>query len=129
MGVFCYTVYMTTQQIAERWVELVRNHQDEQAMSELYSEDIVSIENNSRGEYMTYEGFDGKAEKNQMWANMVEKLHSATVSDPVVADRAFACTIKMDVTYKNPDWGRQTTSELCVLEIKDGKIIREEYIY
>ena len=120
---------MTTQQIADRWVELVRSNDDETAMSELYSDDIVSIENNSHGEYMTYEGIEGKKEKNKMWEEMVSEVHEVKVSEPVVSDRAFACSLYMDVTYNDPAWGRAPMTELCVLEVKGGKIIREEYIY
>lgn len=120
---------MTTEQIAKRWVELVRANKDQQAMEELYSNDIVSIENNSKGENMTHTGLDGKKEKAEMWHGMVKEMHEFRCSDPVVADRAFAVSMFMDVTYNNPEWGRDTMNELAVLEVKDGKIIREEYIY
>jgi hypothetical protein len=120
---------MTTEQIAKRWVELVRQNKDQQAIEELYSPEIESIENNASGEYMVYKGLAGKAEKNQMWEDMVSEVHEVKISDPVIGDRAFACSGYMDITYVNPDWGRLAMTELCVLEVKDGKIVREEYIY
>ena len=125
-------ILMTTQHIANRWVELVRSYQDEQAMRELYSSGIESVENNTLSGEKRLEikhGFDGKAEKNQMWEEMVAEVHEIKVSDPVVGDRGFACSIYMDVTYRDEKWGRQQMTELCVIEISDGKIIREEYIY
>ena len=121
---------MTIQQIANRWVELVRANQDQQAMEELYSSDIESVENNSmQGTVEVKNGFDGKAEKNKMWEDMVSEIHEVRVSDPVVGDRAFSCSIYMDVTYSDDGWGRQSMTELAVLEVGNGKIVREEYIY
>lgn len=121
---------MTTQEIANKWVELVRAHKDEEAMTELYAPEIESIENNAmQGTKETHNGFEGKAKKNKMWHEMIKEMHEVRVSDPVVADRAFACSIFMDVTYNDENLGRQALTELAVLEIKDGKIIHEEYIY
>lgn len=121
---------MNIQEIAEKWVALVRANKDDEAVQELYSPEIESIENNSKqGTLETQKGFQGKEEKNKMWYDMVQEVHEVRVSDPIVSDRAFACSIFMDVTYNNPDWGRQSTTELAVLEIRDGKIIREEFIY
>ncbi len=123
---------MTIHQIADRWVELVRSYQDEQAMRELYSPNIESVENGAQSGEKKLEvkrGFEGKAEKNKMWDEMVAEVHEIKVSDPVVGDRGFACSIYMDVTYRDEKWGRQQMTELCMLEVVDGKIIREEYIY
>ena len=121
---------MTTSDIAKRWVELVKADDDQRAMEELYSEEIESVENNSQmGTIEVWNGIEGKKDKNKMWYEMVKEVHEIVVSDPVVAERAFACSISMDVTYNNDEWGRQKMSELAVIEVKDGKIIREEYIY
>ena len=121
---------MTTKEIAERWVELVRAEKDEQAITELYSSEIESVENNAmQGSVEVKHGFEGKAEKNKMWEEMIVEMHDFSVSDPVISDRGFAVSLFMDVTYKDDNWGRQQMTELGVLEVKDGKIVREEYIY
>jgi len=56
---------------------------------------------------------------------MVEARHSLEVSEPVVAGNSFACTMHMDVTMKEK--GRMDMTELCVYELKDGKIISEQF--
>jgi hypothetical protein len=56
---------------------------------------------------------------------MVEKLHSISVSDPRVPEDSFACTMQLDVTMKGQD--RLTMGELCVYEMKDGKIVAEQF--
>ena len=58
--------------------------------------------------------------------SMVEKMHSMEVSDPIVADNSFACTMTMDVTMK--ERGRMHMAELCVYEVKDGKIVKEQFV-
>ncbi len=52
---------------------------------------------------------------------MVAEMHGMEVSGPVVAGNSFACTIHMDVTMK--EGGKMDMTELCVYEIKDGKIV------
>jgi ketosteroid isomerase-like protein len=56
---------------------------------------------------------------------MVKELHSITVSEPLIATNSFACTMKMDVTME--DGKKMDMKELCVYEVKDGKIISEQF--
>jgi hypothetical protein len=70
-------------------------------------------------------GLPAIIEKGRKFDAMVEKLHAITVSAPVVATNAFACMMDMDVTMKGQ--GRMKMSELCVYDVKDGKIVREEF--
>jgi hypothetical protein len=56
---------------------------------------------------------------------MIEQVHSGEVSDPIVAGSSFACIMRMDVTMKGE--GRMNMSELCVYDVKDGKIISEQF--
>ena len=56
---------------------------------------------------------------------MVLEMHSLTVSDPILAANSFACTMKMNVTVKES--GKMDMTELCVYQVKDGKIISEQF--
>ena len=56
---------------------------------------------------------------------MVEEMHSLTVSDPLVASNSFACTMRMDVTMK--EGGHMDMTELCVYNVKEDKIVSEEF--
>ena len=117
---------MNTEQIAKRLVALCREAKWEEAQQELYSPDAISIE-----PYAT-PGFDKETrglpaivEKGKRFTAMVEKMHSLTVSDPLVATNSFACTMRMDMTMKGQ--GRMDMAELCVYEVKDGKIVLEQF--
>ena len=70
-------------------------------------------------------GLPAILEKGRKFDSMVETMHSLRVSDPIVATNSFACTMQMDVTMKGQ--GRMNMTELCVYEVKDGKIVLEQF--
>ena len=47
--------------------------------------------------------------------------------EPIVADDFFSCYMKMDATFK--EGGRQSMEEICLYQVKDGKIVQEEFFY
>lgn len=117
---------MTTQQIATHLVEICRTGDFTAAQNELFANDAVSIEPMSSPAFeKETKGLDAIHEKGKKWESMVQEYHSIQVSDPVVADESFACTMMMDVTMK--EQGRMPMTELCVYKVKDGKIVSEEF--
>jgi len=90
---------MTTQQVADRLVALCRTGQHQQAIEELYSEDIVSIEPEGAPNRIV-KGLAGIAEKSKHFENMLEKVNSSVVSDPIVAENFFSCAMLMNVQMK-----------------------------
>ncbi len=117
---------MTTNQIAERLVELCRQGQFETAQKELFANDAVSIEPYATPAFeKETKGLDDILEKAEKWNSMVEEMHSLTVSDPLVASNSFACTMRMDVTMK--EGGHMDMTELCVYNVKEDKIVSEEF--
>lgn len=117
---------MTTNQIANRLVELCRQGQWKNAQQELYAQDVVSIEPQATPAFeKETKGLKAVQEKADQFDAMVETMHKVEVSDPVVAGNSFACTIRMDATMKGRD--RMDMTELCVYQVKDGKVIQEEF--
>ncbi len=117
---------MTTEQVAKRLVELMRQGKVLEAQSELYSKDIVCIEPDS-APVKTTRGFQAVAEKGKAFAAMIEERHGGSVSDPLVAGRYFSIEMTLDATLKG--MGRQLLDEICVYEVKDGKIVFEQFFY
>jgi hypothetical protein len=117
---------MTTEAIAKRLVELARQRDYIRAQEELFSGDARSIEPHET-EYFEKEttGLDAIHEKTRKFDEMLEEVHSVEVSQPVVAPNSFACVLQLDITMRGQ--GRMTMSELCVYEVKDGKIISEQF--
>jgi hypothetical protein len=117
---------MKTEEIAKRLVELCREAKWEAAQKELYAADAISLEPYPTPAFeKETKGLPKILEKGKKFDAMVETMHSLKVSDPLVAGSSFACTMNMDVTMKGQ--GRMTMAELCVYDVKDGKIVSEQF--
>ena len=117
---------MTTQQIADRLVELCRKGDFETAQKELYDESIVSIEPVETENFeKETRGLPAILSKGKKFYNMVETVYAITVSDPIVASHAIAFVLSMDLKMKEKD--RINMAELCVYETRDGKVISEHF--
>ncbi len=117
---------MTTEQIANRLVELCRQGEFETAQKELFADDALSIEPQASPAFeKETQGLDAIIEKGHKFSSMVEEMHGGTVSEPLLAGNSFAVLMSMDMTMKEK--GRMNMSELCVYEVKDGKIISESF--
>jgi len=83
-----------TEEIARRLVALCREQKWEIAQRELYADDAISREPHSSptAEQKT-KGLPGIIEKGRKFVDGIETLHSLEISDPVVAESSFACTI------------------------------------
>lgn len=117
---------MNTQQIADRLVELCRRGDFETAQNELYAPDAVSIEQEATPAFeKETRGMEAIKEKGDKWNAMVEEMKGITVSEPLVAPNSFACTMQMNLVMKGR--GPMDIKELCVYEVKDGKVISEAF--
>ena len=58
---------------------------------------------------------------------MVEEMHGGYSNEPQVAGNHFAVAMGMDVTMKGQ--GRTKMDEIAVYEVKDGKIVKEQFFY
>ncbi|MES2003478.1 MAG: nuclear transport factor 2 family protein [Bacteroidota bacterium] len=118
---------MTTQQIAERLATLCRQGEFETAQKELFAADAISIEPWASPDFpKETQGLDAIIQKGHKFSSMVEEMHGGTVSEPIVAGNSFAVAMEMDMTMKGQ--ARMTMSELCVYQVKDGKIISETFL-
>ena len=117
---------MTTQDIAKRLVELCRHSEFETAQKELFAPDAISIEPYATKEFeKETKGLPAIIEKGHKFDSMVEELHSTTISEPLVTATSIAFILTMDMKMKGSD--RMKMSELCVYQLKDGKIIAEQF--
>jgi len=119
---------MTTQEIAGRLVVLCRQGKFETAQKELFSKDVVSIEPYASPAFeKETKGLSAIIEKGHKFDKMVKETHKLEVSEPLVANNSFSCTMHMDVTMKE-DSRHMDMTELCVYEVKDGKIVKEMFL-
>ena len=118
---------MTISEIASRLTELCRAGKYDVAQKELYSDDADSIEPVQAQGLGTVKGLSAIIEKGHQFQAMVEEVHSSTVSEPIIAGNHFAVAAVLDLTLKGI--GRVPMEELAVYEVKDGKIVKEEFFY
>lgn len=117
---------MTTEQIAKRLAELCRTGEFETAQKELFANDAVSIEPYETPDFAKEtKGLDAIILKGHKFNDMVEEMHGGSVSEPIVAGNSFAMVMSMDMTMKGKE--RINMSELCMYEVKDGKIVLESF--
>jgi hypothetical protein len=118
---------MTVKEIASRLVELCRIGKYEDAQSELYNNDAESIEPAGAQGMQSVKGLEAIKEKGRQFQGMVEQIHGGSVSEPIFAGNNFAISIKIDATMKGQ--GRSNMEEIAVYNVKDGKIIKEEFFF
>ena len=116
---------MTTQEVANRLVELCRTGQIDNCQAELFADNAQSIELNENFGPKITDGLSAIKAKSIHFQSMVEEFHGATISDPIVIGNCFALTWVFDATMKGQ--GRMTLAEVCVYKVENGKIILEQF--
>ena len=119
----------STTAVAEELVSFCRAGRNIDAINQLYSPDIVSIESMGN-EQMPREmkGIDAIMEKNKWWGEN-NTVNSATVEGPFLSDHdKFALYYNFDVTSKQTGQ-RNQMEEMALYTVKDGKVVREQFFY
>ena len=115
---------MNTEEVAKKVVELVRKQAWYEALDTLYDDNVVSVEADPGAPEMR--GKEGVRGKIDWWVNAME-VHSFDASEPFVGHDRFVVQYDADVTDKKTK-ERRKLSEVGVYTVKDGKIVREEFL-
>jgi hypothetical protein len=120
---------MSTGNVARRLIELCRDGHFDRAVEELYARDARSIEMDGMGNgpLGNVDGLDAIKQKGKRFENSVAEVHGITVSEPLIAGPFFTIAMGFDATYK--EGGRRAMKEVCVYEVRDDKIVREQFFY
>jgi len=117
---------MSTEEVAKQVVEVVQKQAWYDAL-ELYDDNIVSVEAYSAGGgSQKTRGKEGVRGKIDWWVSAME-VHSFKASEPFVGHDRFVVQYDADVTDKKSK-ERRKLSEVGVYTVKDGKIVREEFL-
>ncbi|MEP7165003.1 MAG: nuclear transport factor 2 family protein [Ferruginibacter sp.] len=120
-------VVMTTQDVANRMSEFFKESKWAEAQAELFAEDAESIEPAHSPGLKSVKGKEAIKKKGEDFNAMVEEVHSGWVSNLLVAGNYITCVMGLDATMKG--MGRTTMNEVCLYEVKDGKIVKEQFFY
>jgi len=118
---------MTTNDVANRFNELAQTGQWQQIQDELFADNAVSIEPENSPGMKSVEGIEAIREKGKQFGEMMEEMHGGYSNEPIVAGNHFAVAMGMDVTMKGQ--GRMKMDEIAVYEVKDSKIVKEQFFY
>ena len=115
---------MDTKAVAQKVVELVRKQAWYEALDTLYDDNIVSVEGDPGApETRGKEGVRGKID---WWIKAME-IHKFDASEPFVGHDRFVVQYDAEVTDKESKQ-RRKLSEVGVYTVKNGKIVREEFL-
>ena len=117
----------TTTEVAARFNELAKEGKWDQIQNELFAENAKSIEPPNSPGMQSVEGLDAIRQKGKQFNEMVEEMHGGYSSEPLVAGNHFSVAMGMDVTMKG--MGRTKMDEIALYEVKDGKIVKEQFFY
>lgn len=117
---------MNTKEIAEKLVSWCKKGDYDSCYQNLYSPEILSLEP-EWAEHHRAQGMEAVGKKGEWWETNFE-VHNMSVSEPVVADDWFSVSFEMDSTHKASGM-RTKSSEIAVYQVKDGKIVQEQFFY
>ena len=119
---------MTTQQVAQQYYALIQQHQYEQIQNKLYAPDAVSIEpENDSNLPLVVTGIEALRQKEGLFFAQVEEMFGSYMSEVVVSTFFFSMMTGMDVKMRGKP--RKSKEQICVFEVRDGKIVKEQFFY
>jgi hypothetical protein len=117
----------TTKEIALRFNVLAQQEKWFEIQEELFSDSVKSIDP-PNSPYMGYaEGKVGVRQKGKQFVEKIEAVHKAYTSEPIVTGNHFAVVREMDLTVQG--LGRIQLNEIMLYEVRDGKIVLEQFFY
>lgn len=117
---------MTNQEVASRLVELLREGKFNGVYDELFHQNAVHIEPQSK-HFAEVNGVEAIKAKDAAMGEHIEGIESMEVGDAITSSRHIAIPYKLTANLK--DGSQMSLDELIVYEVKNGKIISEQFFY
>lgn len=119
---------MTTEQVAQRYYELIQQNQYEQIQNELYAPNAVSIEPvNDSNLPLVVEGIEALRQKEGLFFTQIDEMFGGKMSEIIVSNFFFSHMTEMDVKMKGKE--RKIKGQIGVFEVRNGKIVKEQFFY
>jgi hypothetical protein len=118
---------MTTQEIAMRFNELAKQEKWFEIQDELFADDVRSVDP-PHSPWLGYaEGKTAVRKKGEDFVNKIEAFHGARTTEAVAGGNYFAVGREVDITLRV--FGRTQIKQVMLYEVKDGKIVSEQFFY
>jgi hypothetical protein len=118
---------MTTADVAARFYELAQQEKWFEIQGEFFADHVRSIDPPGSPYFGYAEGKAAVRKKGEDFVKRIEAVHSATTTTPIVAANHFAVGRDKDLTVQGH--GRIHIHQIMLYEVKDGKIISEQFFY
>lgn len=118
---------MTTREIAARFYELAKQEKWFEIQDELFAENVRSIDPQNSPYFPYAEGKSAVRKKGEDFVKGIEAVHKAVTTAPIVAGHHFAVGRDKDITVQGH--GRIQINQIMLYEVKDGKIVMEQFFY
>jgi len=118
---------MTTQEVADRFNELAQQEKWFEIQDEFFAENVRSIDPPNSPYFGYAEGRAAVHKKGEDFVGRIEEVHSLSTTAPLITGNHFAVGRVKDITVK--PHGRIQISQIMLYEVKDGKIISEQFFY
>jgi hypothetical protein len=118
-----YTIY----EVAARFNELAQQEKWFEIQDEFFADDVKSIDPPNSPYFGYAEGKENVRKKGETFVSKVEAFHGASTTQPIIAGNYFAVGREVDITVQN--FGRIQIKEIMLYEVKNGKIMSEQFFY
>lgn len=118
---------LTVEQVAERFNLLAQREKWFEIQDEFFTDDVKSVEPPDSPYMPSAEGRTNVRKKAETFIATIEAVHGASTSSPLVCGNHFAVGRELEVTVKNH--GRIQMKQIMLYEVRDGKIISEQFFY
>jgi len=117
----------TTHEVALRFNQLAQQEKWFEIQDELFAEDVKSIEPEGSKHLPNVQGKEAVRKKGEAWVKRVEAAHKRQTTEPIVAGNHFAVGRDIDITVNGI--GRMQVNQIMLYEVRDGKIVSEQFFY
>ena len=118
---------LTTHQVAARFHELAQLDKWFEIQDELFADDVRSVEPPGAHGLPDAQGKMSVRQKGLDIVSQVEAVHRSFTTAPVVGGSFFSVGRELDMTVRNA--GRVQMNEVMLYEVRDGRIVREQFFY
>jgi len=117
----------TVHEVAAQFNELAQQEKWFDIQDKFFTEDVKSIEPAGSRYMPSAEGKAAVRKKAEDFVNRIEAVHRLFTTPPVVGGNHFAVGREVDITVQ--DLGRIQMNQVMLYEVKDGRIISEQFFY
>jgi ketosteroid isomerase-like protein len=121
------TTTMTTQEVATRFNELAQQEKWFEIQDEFFADNVKSIEPPDSPYFGYAEGKSQVRKKAEDFVKRIEAFHSGHTTEPLVTGNHFTVGRSKDMTVQGH--GRIQINEIMLYEVRDGKIVSEQFFY